>query len=111
MSYKIAEARKAKGWTQADFARKLETSQQQVARYESGAYDVKAGMIMRMSRVLGVTISYLLGLEDEEQDDDAKLEELCHTYRSLDDAGRDALLATARGLVQAFGKNKGGGAH
>ncbi len=64
-NYKIAEARIAKGWTQAELAKKIGTSQQQIARYESGENDVKSSVIVKMSAALGVTISYLLGMADE----------------------------------------------
>lgn len=62
--YKIAETRIAKGWTQKDLAQKIGTTQQQVARYESGDNDVKASMLVKMSNAMGVTISYLLGMEN-----------------------------------------------
>ena len=61
--YKIAEARVAKGWTQSDLAKQIGTSQQQIARYESGSNDVKSSVLIKMSEAMGVTISYLLGLE------------------------------------------------
>lgn len=60
--YKIAEARAAKGWTQSDLAKRIGTTQQQIARYESGENDVKSSILIKMSRALGVTISYLLGM-------------------------------------------------
>ncbi len=63
--YKIAEARVAKGWTQSDLAKKIGTTQQQIARYESGSNDVKSSVLIKMSEAMGVTISYLLGLESE----------------------------------------------
>ena len=62
--YKIAEARIAKGWSQQDLADKLETTQQTIQRYESGARDIKASMLIKLSATLGVTISYLLGMEN-----------------------------------------------
>lgn len=68
VSYKIAEARVAKGWTQADLAKRIGTTQQQIARYESGSNDVKSSVLIKMSAALGVTISYLLGLESEKID-------------------------------------------
>ena len=64
--YKIAEARIAKGWTQSDLAEKIGTTQQQVARYESGANDVKSSVLLKMSEAMGVTIAYLLGLSGDE---------------------------------------------
>lgn len=63
-NYKIAEARIAKGWSQADLGKKIGTTQQQIARYESGRYDVKGGVLVKISQALGVTISYLLGMEN-----------------------------------------------
>lgn len=60
--YKIAEARSAKGWSQAELAKRIGTTQQQIARYESSENDVKASVLIKMSNALDVTISYLLGL-------------------------------------------------
>ena len=62
--YKIAEARIAKGWSQQDLADKMETTQQTIQRYESGARDIKASVLVKLSATLGVTISYLLGMEN-----------------------------------------------
>ena len=60
--YRIAEARSAKGWSQAELAKKIGTTQQQIARYESSENDVKASVLIKLSNALDVTISYLLGL-------------------------------------------------
>lgn len=60
---KIAEARIAKGWNQKELAERLGTTQQVVSRYENGERDPKASVIAAMSAELGVTISYLLGLD------------------------------------------------
>lgn len=62
--YKIAEARSAKGWSQAELAKKIGTTQQQIARYESGENDVKSSVILKLSAALGVTVTYLLGMEE-----------------------------------------------
>lgn len=64
MNYKIAEARIAKGWSQQDLAERLGTTQQTIQRYESGARDIKSSVLVNLSKVLGVTISYLLGMEN-----------------------------------------------
>ena len=58
MGYKIAETRKAKGWNQQKLAEMMGTTQQQIARYESGDNDIKSSVLMKMSDALGVTISY-----------------------------------------------------
>lgn len=71
--YKIAEARIAKGWSQQKLAEMIGTTQQQIARYESGNNDVKASVLIKLSGALDVTLSYLLGLKDA--DNGAKAED------------------------------------
>lgn len=61
---RIAGARALKGLTQTALAKKIGTTQQQIARYESGENDVKSSVILKISAALGVTISYLLGLDE-----------------------------------------------
>lgn len=63
--YKIAEARRAKGWSQQQLAEKMDTTQQQIARWETGKRDPKAGVLVQMSALLGVTVSYLLGVDSD----------------------------------------------
>ena len=62
--YKIAEARIAKGWSQQDLADHMGTTQQTIQRYEAGARDIKSSTLIKLSATLGVTISYLLGMEN-----------------------------------------------
>lgn len=63
--YKIAEARRAKGWSQQKFADELGTTQQQIARWENGQRDPRADVVVKMSSILGVTVSYLLGVDGD----------------------------------------------
>ena len=63
-NYKIAEARVAKGWSQQDLADRMGTTQQTIQRYESGARDIKASVLIKLSATLNVTLSYLLGMEN-----------------------------------------------
>ena len=65
-NYRIAAARNAKGWSQKDLAKKIGTTQQQIARYESGANDVKSSVLLKLSAALGVTVSYLLALDGDQ---------------------------------------------
>lgn len=63
---RIAVARDSKGWNQAELGKRIGTSQQQVARYESGANDVKSSVLLKLSAALDVTVSWLLGIDDSE---------------------------------------------
>ena len=62
---KIKEARKAKGWTQQDLAERMGTTQQTIQRYENGSRNLRASVLANLSRVLDVTVAYLLGMTDE----------------------------------------------
>ena len=62
-NYRIAEARTAKGWSQARLGKEIGSTQQQIARYESGDNDVKSSVLLKISKALGVTVTYLLGMD------------------------------------------------
>lgn len=104
MHYRIEEARKARGWTQQQLAEAAHTTQPAIQRYESGEREPKVSAIVAMSAALNVTISYLLGFDDDPlpisattlTDDEA---ELVRCYRSSDDGGRASILAVARTLA------------
>lgn len=61
---KIAEARKAKGWTQQYLADRMGTTQQTIQRYETGTRDIKASTLRLLSETLNVTVAYLLDMTD-----------------------------------------------
>lgn len=63
-AYKIAEARKIKGWNQAQLAEAIGTTQQVISRYESGEREPRVSAFEKMSRAMGVTLSFLLGVSD-----------------------------------------------
>lgn len=65
MAYRIAEARMRKGWSQSELAKAVGSSQQVISRYEAGTNEPKAEILKRLSKALGVTISYLLGVDDD----------------------------------------------
>jgi len=97
MPYKIAEARKAKGWTQKELADRLGTTQQVVYKWEHGINDPRADVMVRMAAALGVTLSYLLGVDDNGNEAySADERELLDLYRSTDTRGKDAIMAVAR---------------
>ena len=108
METRIRELREAQGLTRAELSQLAHVGYQALAKWEAGSNEISLAMAAKIARALGVKVSDLLCGSPKRDD---RMDELARAYRSLDDAWRDALLATARGLVQTFGKNKGGGAH
>lgn len=61
---RISECRKyagASGMTQSDLARILGKSLSTIQKYESGDIDIPISVLFEISRVLGVSLSYLVG--------------------------------------------------
>jgi transcriptional regulator with XRE-family HTH domain len=98
MRYRIREAREAHGWTQAELAERARTTQQSIQRYESGEREPRTSAIVAIAAACGVTVSYILGLDDGPwdalSDDEARLVAL---YRSTDARGKAAIMRTAEG--------------
>lgn len=105
---RITAARKALGMSQQDLANALGTSQAAIHRYETGDRDPKSGTVVKLASVLGVTVSYLLGVSEDmrnvETDPDPRLNEIVDAYRNVTEEGRRLLLVTARGVAQTYRK-------
>ena len=56
----IAELRKEKGWSQEDFAEKLDVSRQAISRWENGTALPDAQNILQISKLFGVSADYIL---------------------------------------------------
>ena len=119
-TYNVKTARELAGMSQKELADALNIAQQSVYYYESGARDIKASMLLKMSDVLGVTVSYLLGTTDEPHeeapaDPDSAPDEtaVVRNMRRMAPEGRAALLATSDALAAQFplqpAENCGGG--
>lgn len=94
--YRIEESRRARGWSQAELARRSGTTQQAVQRYESGEREPRVSAVVAMASALGVTVSYLLGLDPPDDGPASEDEErLLALYRSTDARGRAAIMAVA----------------
>ena len=59
-SEKITSLRKAHGWSQEDFAEKLNVSRQAISRWENDSALPDALNILQISKLFGVTTDYLL---------------------------------------------------
>ena len=57
---RIAALRKKSGLSQAELARQLQCSASAVGMYEQGRREPSAEMLVRMARVFGVSVDYLL---------------------------------------------------
>lgn len=94
----IRQLREERGWSQSDLAERCETSQQNIGRYENGT-EPKSEMIKKLSAVFGVTVSYLLGIDDDPKPHGLRLapeeRHLIDIYRSTDERGRAAIMAVA----------------
>ena len=66
---KIIKHRKAYGWSQEDFAEKLNVSRQAISRWENGSALPDAQNILQISKLFGVSADYLLN-DDYESDRD-----------------------------------------
>ena len=70
---RIAEARHIRNWSQEQLAEAVGTTQQTIQRWETGAVDPKISKVEAMSAALGVTMSFLLGVDPIEYDSSAAL--------------------------------------
>ncbi len=61
---KIRELRIEEGGTQDQLAKMINTTQEQISKYENETLDLNTDMLVRFAKVFGVTTDYLLGLED-----------------------------------------------
>lgn len=64
LSRRIHELRTALGWSQVELAKRLQISKQTVSNWENDNIQPSVDMLVRLSRLFGVTTDYLLGLED-----------------------------------------------
>lgn len=68
---RIKQRRMELGWSQRELARKMGYSDNStLARIEQGKVDVYQNKIVQFSEVLGVSIAYLMGWEEDEQKND-----------------------------------------
>lgn len=59
----LQKIRKAKGYSQAQIAEKLETTQQQYSKYETGMQEIPSRHIITLCELYQVSANYLLGID------------------------------------------------
>ena len=72
MSNRLKKLRKAKGMTQSDLAKVLNTNQSQYGKYENGKTNLSLENAQILADYFGVTLPYLLGLDDDSCIDGSK---------------------------------------
>lgn len=72
MSNRLKKLRREKGLTQADLAKVLNTNQSQYGKYENGKTNLSLENAQILSEYFGVTLSYLLGLDDDSGTDGSR---------------------------------------
>ena len=83
LSKKIIALRKENGWSQEDFAEKMEISRQAVSRWENGTALPDAQNILRISKLFNVTADYLLNDDHEGEMDTPTAEAATAETKSL----------------------------
>ncbi len=66
-SYKIAELRREKGWTQEDLAEKMDVTRQSVSKWEGGVSIPDLEKIIKLSELFNVSTDYLIKDQMKEQ--------------------------------------------
>lgn len=97
---RISEAREARGWTQTQLAQAIGTTQQTVQRWESGQVDPKISQVEAVSNALGITMSFLLGVDEPKRPEmSAEDTELLELFHSMSAQGRANLIEQAEFLA------------
>lgn len=63
--YNLRTIRQIRGLSQMEVANKLNTTQPQYNKYETGKQDPTARVIIELSKIYNVSTDYILGLTDE----------------------------------------------
>ena len=64
LGQRINELRVALGWSQVELAKRLNIAKQTVSNWENDNIQPSIEMLIRLSKLFGVTTDYLLGLDE-----------------------------------------------
>ncbi len=64
LGQRITEMRTAFGWSQVELAKRLGVAKQTVSNWENENIQPSIEMLIRLSKLFGVTTDYLLGLDN-----------------------------------------------
>jgi len=99
---RIAELRKAKGWSQSDLAAKIGVSYTQMSRYEIKGVQPPANTINKLADTLGTSIDFLIsGDRDEKVKASLKDAELLQQFKAVEQFTDDDKTVVKK-LIDAF---------
>ena len=64
---KIKELRQTSGLNQTELAKKLDSTQSKISKYEREELDLSTDLIVKICKTFNVSADYLLGLSDDQQ--------------------------------------------
>ena len=96
---RVAELRKARGWSQAKLAAEIDASREIVGRYERGDAVASVEMAKRLSDAFGVSLDYLVGEGDHAAFDRRMLDRLGQ-FERLDEEDRATVLRVVDALLR-----------
>ena len=90
LNERIRDLRVARSWSQVDLAKKLGVSKQSVSNWENDNILPSIEMLVKLSRVFGVSTDYLLGLDSRKFVEITALsdDELAHVQQLINDIAR-----------------------
>ena len=72
LGQRIKTQREKKGWSQHELARQSGIPQGTISRIESGTmHDIQTTYAKRLARALGISLDYLVGMYEDEDDEPA----------------------------------------
>ena len=83
LSDKLITLRKENGWSQEDFAEKLDVSRQAISRWENGTALPDAQNILQISKLFNVTADYLLNDDHVGESDISEVKETAEEANPL----------------------------
>lgn len=90
---RIKKVREDAGLSQEELGAKLGVTQPAYGRYELGIREMSIDQLFQLSRVLGRSVEWFLGLDTDLTDDE---DELLTLYQDLDPVIQDAVLRMMR---------------
>lgn len=82
---KIKQRRKELKWSQRDLAEKMGYNHSTVTRIETGKIDIPQSRILQFAEVLGVSVAYLMGWDDDKKENPANYDGISEKRQALID--------------------------